>query len=215
MEIIEPMKTLITVALAAAVAFPLLAPAQTLPQSTQDRQEIATLTYQANLPGTSAADRLAIQRRITQLQYQINTRPLVQPMPTLAPSWSGQVGSLSQLPQLNPNAPPVPLTPTIYGSCDGDRSVIAYLDEQLKLATTTRQERNYALAQRAELERDLRSRGCERRRGGCDTVGPASITRCSCTLRAFPVTPAPAARIRNAKIPCVKGHRVDSRHAAC
>ena len=147
-------------AIVAAVAIPLLASAQQLPQSTIDRQQIANLTYRANLPGTSAADRLAIQRQIIELQYRINTAPPVQPLPTIAPSWTGSVGTLSSLPRLNPNASPVPLAPTVYGSCEGDRAVIAYLTEQLQSPSTTRQERTYAAARRDELERDVRSRGC-------------------------------------------------------
>ena len=147
-------------ALVAALATPALVAAQSLPPSTQDRQAIATLTYQANLPGTSATERAAIARRISELQYQINTRPLIAPMPTIAPNWTGNVAPINQLPALNPNATPVPLGPSIYGSCEAERSVVAYLDEQLSLPSTTYQERQYALSRRAELEKDLRARGC-------------------------------------------------------
>ncbi|HET9029321.1 MAG TPA: hypothetical protein VFN49_04025 [Candidatus Aquilonibacter sp.] len=146
-------------ALAAVIVMPLTVVAQTLPQSTQDRQEIANLIYQANLPGTSQADRAEIQRRITQLQYQINTAPPIAPMPTVAPLWNGN-GPVGQLPQVNVHATPVPLSPTVYGSCDGDRAVIAYLNQQLELPTLTIQERRYAQSRRDELVNDLRTRRC-------------------------------------------------------
>ncbi len=142
-------------------AVPLLAFAQTtLPQSTQDRQQIQNLQFQANQPGTSATDRARIQRQITQLQYQINTRAPIEPMPTLTPGWSSNVLNSGNLPQLSVNPTYAPLGPTIYGSCDGDRTVIAYLDQELGLASTTRQERIYDANQKAMLEKDLKKRGC-------------------------------------------------------
>ncbi len=146
----------------AAAAVPLLAFAQTsLPQSTQDRQQIQNLQFQANLPGTSAAERTQIERQISQLQYQINTRAPVQPMPTLTPSWNGgPLFSGGNLPQLTANPTFAPLSPTIYGSCDSDRAVISYLTQQISLPTTTRQERLYDQSQSAELQKDLRAKGC-------------------------------------------------------
>ncbi len=141
-------------------AVPLLALAQTLPQSTQDRQQIQNLQFQANLPGTSAADRAQIERQITQLQYQINTRSPIEPMPTLTPGWNGGVLTSGNLPQLSANPTIAPITPTIYGSCDGDRAVIAYLNQELQLASTSRQERIYDSNQKAQIEKDLRAKGC-------------------------------------------------------
>src|SRR5215469_4455905 len=85
-------------------AVPLLAFAQTtLPQSTQDRQQIQNLQFQANLPGTSTADRAQIERQITQLQYQINTRSPIEPMPMLTPGWNSNVLNGGNLPQLSVN----------------------------------------------------------------------------------------------------------------
>lgn len=142
-------------------AVPLLALAQTtLPQSTQDRQQIQNLQYQANLPGTSAADRAQIQRQITQLQYQINTRPLIEPMPTLTPGWNGGILTSGNLPQLSANPTIAPMTPTIYGSCDADRAVIAYLNQEISLPSTGRQERNYDIDQRNQVQKDLKAKGC-------------------------------------------------------
>lgn len=144
----------------AVAAVPLLAFAQTLPQSTQDRQQIQNLQFQANLPGTSATDRAQIERQINQLQYQINTRPAIQPMPTLTPPWNGGMLSGGNLPQLSANPTYAPLSPTIFGSCDSDRAVISYLTEQISQPDVTRQERNYDQNQRAELQKDLKAKGC-------------------------------------------------------
>lgn len=155
------MMTLRAVLVALGIAaVPLLAFAQTsLPQSTQDRQQIQNLQFQANLPGTSAADRAQIERRITELQYQINTRPLIEPMPTLTPGWNGASLPGGKLPQLS-NTTVAPITPTIYGSCDADRAVIAYLEQEMQLPSTSRQERLYDADQKQQLEKDLRSKGC-------------------------------------------------------
>lgn len=145
----------------AAAAVPLLAFAQTLPQSTQDRQQIQNLQFQANQPGTSAATRAQIQQQISQLQYQINTRSPIEPLPTLTPSWNGgPLLSGGKLPQLSANPTYAPLTPTIYGSCDSDRAVISYLTQQISMPSTTRQERLYNESQRAELQKDLKAKGC-------------------------------------------------------
>jgi hypothetical protein len=145
----------------AVAAVPLLAFAQTLPQSTQDRQQIQNLQFQANQPGTNATDRAQIERQISQLQYQINTRSPIQPLPTLTPAWNG--GPLlngGRLPQLSTNPSIAPMRPTIYGSCDSDRAVIAYLTQQISLPDTTRQERIYDENRRAELQKDLRAKDC-------------------------------------------------------
>jgi len=145
----------------AVAAVPLLALAQTLPQSTQDRQQIQNLQFQANLPGTSAATRAEIEKQISQLQYQINSRAPIEPLPTLTPSWNGgPLMDRGQLPQLSVNPTYVPLTPTIYGSCDSDQAVIAYLTEEISRPDTTRQERLYNQNQRAELQKDLKAKGC-------------------------------------------------------
>ena len=148
------------VALLAAIAIPLIASAQTtLPPSTQDRQHIADLQYQLTQPGTSAADRARIEREISQLQYQINTRPAIQPAPAITPNWSGSL-TLGNLPRLDPNATPVPLGPAVYGSCEADRAVIEYLKQELQDPTTSHQERTYDRAKLNELETDLKSRNC-------------------------------------------------------
>jgi hypothetical protein len=141
-------------------AVPLLALAQTLPQSTVDRQQIQNLQYQANLPGTSPTDRANIQRQITQLQYQINTRPPIQPLPTMSPAWNAAALVNGQLPRMDENPKIAPTAATIYGSCDADRSVIAYLTQEIQMSETLRQERLYDENQRALTEKDLHSKGC-------------------------------------------------------
>ncbi len=133
--------------------------AQTLPQSTQDRQTIANLEYQANLPGTDPATRAQIQQEISQLQYRINTRPLIQPMPTLPPTWQQQPGLSSTLPYVN-SGNTVPMTATIYGSCAAEKAVLGYLQEQITLPSTTTDERNYDRQRIGDLQRQMAQEHC-------------------------------------------------------
>ena len=133
--------------------------AQTLPPSTQDRQTIATLEYRANLPGTDPATRAEIQRQITQLEYQINTRPLIQPMPTLPPTWQQQPGMNGVLPQLDAQAT-VPMTATIYGSCDANRAVMSYLQQQVSMPATSAVEKQYDRERLDDIERSMKSQHC-------------------------------------------------------
>lgn len=139
-------------------AVPLLTFAQTLPQSTQDRQEIQNLQFQASLPGTTAADRAQIQRQITQLQYQINTNPPIEPLPTLTPSWNSASLINGQLPAMAANPSTAPTSPTIYGSCDADREVIAYLTQQTQLRSVGYQERQYDENLLGQLQKELRAK---------------------------------------------------------
>lgn len=142
-----------------ALALPAAAIAQTLPQSTQDRQAIANLEYQANLPGTDPATKAHIAQQISQLQYRINTRPLVEPMPTFGPSWNMQPGVPSTLPTLNTQQT-LPTTPTIYGSCDADKAVLAYLQEEVSSPATSTQERSYDFARIGDLQRAIAKAHC-------------------------------------------------------
>lgn len=156
------MQRTLAIALAMA-ALPLAAAAQTLPQSTQDRQHIANLEYQATLPGTSAATRAAIEREIAALQYRINTNPPIAPMPTLAPTWNTraqftlQAGSLPQL-----GRETAPLAPSVYGSCSMNAAVVTYLTQQLSLPTTTTQERDWDRQRIGDLQRRMRASNCPR-----------------------------------------------------
>lgn len=152
------MKRIAGLLVLAALSFGTAA-AQTLPQSTQDRQAIANLEYQANLPGTSPATRAQIQQQISELQYRINTRPLIQPMPTLPPTWQQQPGLSSSLPHVSAKNT-VPMTATVYGSCDADKAVLAYLQEQVKLPSTTTDERNYDRQRIGNLQREIAKERC-------------------------------------------------------
>ncbi len=64
------------------------AAAQTLPQSTLDRQRIMQLQNELNNPSITPSQRREIEMRISTLEYRINTRPLVVPPPNLAPTAS-------------------------------------------------------------------------------------------------------------------------------
>ena len=133
--------------------------AQTLPQSTQDRQTIAQLQYQLSQPGVTAQDRVRIQERITQLQYQINTRPPIQaPGATPLPPQSYPIYPVFY----NQKAPDVPIEPSHYGygSCAADREMIEYLQDQLKDPNLTQQERTYIPNKIKDLEHDMKVRRC-------------------------------------------------------
>jgi hypothetical protein len=143
---------LLAIALVAGIS-PQLARAQTLPPSTQDRQEIANLEYQATLPGATAATRADIARRISELQYQIDTRPAIEPMPTIAPAWNQPLSIPSQNASVSPqlSTQTQDMTAPVYGSCASDRDVIAYLQQQLTLVSTSPQERTYDRSRIADL----------------------------------------------------------------
>lgn len=147
-------------------AFRSPAPAQTLPPSTQDRQEIATLEFQASLPGTDAATRAVIERRIATLEYKIATLPpiapasLIIPQQTVPLSWNAHASVMTRgsLPQLATQT--IPMQPAIYGSCAADRDVFAYLQQQLTLRSTIAQERQYDRMRIENLQRSMSSRHC-------------------------------------------------------
>jgi len=61
------------------------ASAQTLPQSTLDRQQIMQLQNDLNNPSITPPERREIEMQISTLEYRINTRPLIVPRPNLAP----------------------------------------------------------------------------------------------------------------------------------
>ncbi|MEO9171277.1 MAG: hypothetical protein ABI282_03130 [Candidatus Baltobacteraceae bacterium] len=132
--------------------------AQTLPQSTIDRQTIAQLQYQLSLPGVTATQRRESEIQISQLEYQINTRPPIEPPPA------------SQMPLLKMQSSPFPsaevqfpvqvVPATVYGSCDAGRSLIAYLSGEMNDAQLTAQERAYIPQHIVTLRNTLRSQRC-------------------------------------------------------
>jgi hypothetical protein len=139
----------VPLAFAAAIALQ----AQTLPPSTQDRQSIANLEYQLSLPGVTASERREIELQITQLQYRINTRSPIQPLPTLAP----YAPPGSTLPSYVTTS--ASMIVPVYGSCDADRGVIEYLRDRIK-AADTQAERSYLKSQIVDLQRALSQRKC-------------------------------------------------------
>ncbi len=72
----------------ALLCFEVLGPgasAQTLPQSTLDRQQIVQLQNELSNPSITPSQRRDIQMQIATLEYRISTRPLIVPPPNLAP----------------------------------------------------------------------------------------------------------------------------------
>jgi hypothetical protein len=143
--------------------------AQTLPPSTQDRQQIAILEYRLSLPGVSPEDRRAIQLQITQLQYQINTRSPVQPLPTLAPTLpqaglGASSASISASRSTGSNgygASTSQLSIPLYGSCEVDAGVIQYLQSQLSSPDIGYDERVYiSKDELREINYQMSSRRC-------------------------------------------------------
>ena len=143
--------------LALALGLPsALCSAQTLPQSTVDRQTIAQLQYQLSIPGVSAVQRREIDLHISQLEYQINTRPPITPPPFLQmpePAHQSPLG-------FAPYAVPAATDALTAQSCAADRAVIAYLAGQLRDASATPQERSYVTGRIVELQRNLSDRNC-------------------------------------------------------
>ncbi len=145
-----------------AALTPAIATAQTLPQSTVDRQTIAQLQYQLTQPGVSQQQRLAIQEQISELQYRINTRPLISkppgaptPPPLIPNSSAGAPFSAAPLAQGAFAVPHI-----YYGSCDADKSMIAYESAELKNSTLTQDERGYVSDRLRQLHADMRARRC-------------------------------------------------------
>lgn len=58
--------------------------AQTLPQSTIDRQQIMQLQSELSNPSITPSQRREIEMQISTLEYRINTRPLIVPPPNLS-----------------------------------------------------------------------------------------------------------------------------------
>jgi hypothetical protein len=135
--------------------------AQTLPPSTQDRQAIANLEYQLSLPGVSPESRRAIQLQITRLQYQINTRSPVQPLPTLAPAPPQTASAAGYAPESYTTATaPNQIAVPAYGSCRADSSVLQYLQSLLSSPSIGYDERVYI--KHSQLN-DVRHQMSERR----------------------------------------------------
>ncbi len=121
--------------------------AQTLPQSTVDRQSIAQLQSQLAMPGISIEQQREIQLQISQLEYQINTRPpIVDPRSPGANQGSRQTYT--------------PATIVPLDLCAADRSVVEYLQGAVKDPKVPQQERAVDAQRIRSLREDLRSRNC-------------------------------------------------------
>lgn len=122
---------LVTLALAVSLAAaPSIAPAQDLAQNAPTRQAIMELEYQLNIPGVPNARAAQLQSQVTQLETQANGSAY----PTL----------------------PVP----VYGTCDADQSLVAFLQDQLANVDLDYQQK--VIDQRAiyDLSVNLKQRGC-------------------------------------------------------
>ncbi|MDQ2866272.1 MAG: hypothetical protein M3R51_08600 [Candidatus Eremiobacteraeota bacterium] len=138
--------------LLALALLPATARTQTLAQSTVDRQTIGQLQSELSAPNVTPAQRREIEMQISELRYQIDTRPAIQvpgpPPPAFAPPG----------PPANFSAPAPP--EAIDVSCDAYRSVIAYLSGELGSTQASTDERAAISQQIARLNGDLHSHHC-------------------------------------------------------
>ena len=142
------------------LATPLTTSSQSLPPSTNDRQSITYLEYELTQPGVTSQQRQVILKQISQLEYQINTRPLITPPgPESTPAIIPDNG---RLPAMRATAPPIPTEPSNYNTsaCDADRGMITYLEAKLQDPTISYQERVYIPQQINDLKTDIRNRHC-------------------------------------------------------
>jgi len=103
------------------------ASAQTLPQSTIDRQQIMQLQNDLNNPAITPSQRRDIEMQISTLEYRINTRPLIIPPPNLAaPASSTPVPYLAKSADAVLVAPQG-ATPALQDACSERAVLIAQL----------------------------------------------------------------------------------------
>ncbi|MGB6061297.1 MAG: hypothetical protein WBG27_06340 [Candidatus Aquilonibacter sp.] len=124
------MRQLALFALALALLTPLAAGAQNLAANAPQRQAILELEYLLNQPGVPPARAAQLQAQITQLETQANGTEI----------------------------PPLPVP--VYGTCDANNSLIAYLQGQL--ATSDLDYQQTVIDNRAiyDLQVNLKQRGC-------------------------------------------------------
>jgi len=144
---------------------------QNLPQSTQDRQAITYLQYQLTQPGVNSIDRREIQQRISQLQYDINTRPPIeapkaypQPSGPATQSYTRLTGEVITIPSVNARANAViNLTDTMFAKedmCTAKYDTIVYLNSQLHNPDNTYQELVYIPQLIDRTAHQMRNLGC-------------------------------------------------------
>jgi hypothetical protein len=161
--------------LAAALAVVAIAPfatsAQTLPQSTMDRQAIANLQYRLTLPSTTPTDQREIQEHISQLQYQINTRaPITSPAaphdvaspgPSLYTTIEGNQITLT--PAIDRANGLIQLNDSIYTApdmCSADYGMIVYLNYVAGRSDTSYQEKTYIPHVIDRIQHQMRNTHC-------------------------------------------------------
>ncbi|HEY5341256.1 MAG TPA: hypothetical protein VIK27_09540 [Candidatus Aquilonibacter sp.] len=114
----------------AAALLPVAASAQSLADNQGQRQAILNVEYQLNQPGVPAASVPGLQQRVAALESQVNGAAF----PTVA----------------------VP----VYGSCDADRSVIAYLHDELTNTDIDYQQQQTDRTAIHDLQANLHQRNC-------------------------------------------------------
>jgi hypothetical protein len=152
-----------------AAAIPVAVGAQTtMPQSTQDRQSIQILQYQLTQPGVNATDRRQIQDQISHLQYQINTRPLIETPHQNTTPQAGQAAandtnqsfpSVDERANALVNIGDEPL----YGVrdlCTANAGTLEYLNGVLENPNTTYQERTYIPHLVNRIQHQMRNLSC-------------------------------------------------------
>jgi len=144
---------------------------QNLPQSTQDRQAIAYLQYQLTQPGVNSVDRREIQQRISQLQYDINTRPPIEAPKDYAKPYGPQTQTYTRLTGVTLTIPSVDaratavinLTDTMFGKedmCTAKYDTIVYMNSQLHNPDNTYQELVYIPQVIDRTAHEMRNLGC-------------------------------------------------------
>ncbi len=113
-----------------AAVAPAVASSQDLAANAPQRQAIQELEYLLNQPGVPAARAAQLQAQVAQLETQANG---------------------SDLPQL-----PVP----VYGTCDANNALIAYLQGQLATSNLDYQQRVIDNRAIYDLGVNLKQRGC-------------------------------------------------------
>ncbi len=119
------------------------APAQTLPQSTLDRQQIMQLQNDLNNPSITPSQRREIEMQISTLEYRINTRPLIVPPPNLAPRVSPTPFPYLAKPGAALLVVPPGATPAIQDAC-AERAVVTARLQAMERSAPLDAQRAYA-----------------------------------------------------------------------
>jgi hypothetical protein len=124
------MKQIAHLALALALVIPVAAGAQNLAANAPQRQAIQELEYVLNQPGVPPARAAQLQAQIAQLETQANGTDVP------------------------------PLAVPVYGTCDANNSLIAYLQGQLATDDLDYQQRVIDNRAIYDIQVNLKQRGC-------------------------------------------------------